>query len=107
MPGNAMLVNMVNSVVPKLQVAATRWLSLAGTLALMSNSQDRPIGLEPSGGQPTFDPPVVMLNYQHAEDIIAGRVEGQIAPGIIAIDYQDQVGGGHGNYTLFLEVRRN
>ncbi len=107
MPGNAAVASMVNSVVPKFQAAATRWLSMAGTLALMSNSQDRPIGLEPSGGQPTFDPPVVMLNYQHAEDIIAGRVEGQIAPGIIAINYQDQVGGGHGDYTLFLEVRRN
>jgi hypothetical protein len=107
MPANPLVADMVDRFRPLLQNVKSKVGGMLAAVALMSNSQDRPVGLTPGGSTPTFDPAVVLLNYNNAEQVIAGTAEGSIEPGILGIDYQDQVNGGQGSYTLFVEVRRN
>jgi hypothetical protein len=74
---------------------------------IASNTKDRPVGTEISGAGTTyFDPALISLTYQTAENIIAGRGENVLQPGILALNYKDNFPGGIGNYTLYVEVKR-
>ncbi|MEA2724272.1 MAG: hypothetical protein QOH59_2043 [Gemmatimonadales bacterium] len=106
MAANPLVADMVDRFRPLLQNVNTKVGGMLAAVALMSNSQDRPIGLTPTGSAWTLDPAVVLLNYDNAEKVIAGTADGSIEPGILQIVYQDKVSGGQGNYALFVEVRR-
>ena len=84
--------------------AKNRIAQMLGTISVAGNLADRPIGLKP-GGLP-FDPAAIFLSFEEAEAIIAGTAEYSFEPGIIEINYKDQVSGGNGDYTIFVEVQR-
>ena len=106
LPPNPLVTDLVDRFRPMLTNIDNRVGSMLAAVALMSNSRDRPVGLKPHGSSPTFDPAVVLLNYDQAEKVIAGTAQGSLEPGILRLDYKDTVSGGQGDYTLFLEVRR-
>jgi hypothetical protein len=76
--------------------------------SLIANTRSRPIGVSGiAGGKMLFDPEIVSLSFESAEDILANKDPNSDVPaGIVAIRYQDSVPGGDGDYTIYLQVSR-
>ena len=76
---------------------------------IMGKPGDRPIGTtsDPAGSVPfVFDPKILALSYELAEDIVTGRsVVGGAGPGILSISFVDAVKLA-GDYTMTLRVDR-
>lgn len=99
--------HMVATVKTSLQLAGNTLSNIVQTVHLMNNSQNRPIGLAKSGANYGFKPKALTLTYDDAEAVIAGTSPGSFMPGILRVDYNDNLGVyGQGSYTLFIEVRR-
>lgn len=76
--------------------------------SLIANTRSRPIGVSGiAGGKMLFDPVIVSLSFESAEDILVNKDPNSDVPaGIVAIRYQDSVPGGDGDYTIYLQVTR-
>lgn len=98
----------INQVIQRLQAEMTTFGShVMATVQVMNNAKDRPIGMETNAaGQLVFHPFVLNLHYEAAEQIVNGQHHLNERPGIVAIRYRDNLPGGTGDYTLYVEVTR-
>jgi hypothetical protein len=98
----------VQAVMQNAESTYTSYLqTVIGSALIAANTKDRPVGtsLGPGGGT-QFAPWLIGITYATAEDIIAGRGNVVLQPGILPLSYRDSFAGGIGNYTLYVEVKR-
>ena len=102
-------VQRINNQLSQMKADANSFASdVSMAASLIANTRSRPIGISGiAGGKMLFDPVIVSLSFESAEDILANKDPNSDVPtGIVAIRYQDSVPGGDGDYTLYLQVTR-
>lgn len=84
-----------------LQIALPALSNFLGEV--IGNASDRPIGLEKNGGGWIFNPQIITLTYEIAENTISNDLgKGR---GVVPVEYQD-ASELRGKYTLYLQVER-
>lgn len=91
------------------QTYGTLFKNVTAAASLLMNTKDRPIGMAGvEGGKVQFDPIIVRVSFESAEEFLANRQgnDPNIPVGIIPVRYVDTIPGGNGDYTLYLEIKR-